>query len=380
MTTVAVLGSTGSIGTQTLDVVARAGGQYEVVALGASSSIELLAEQAKAVRPRVVAIADDRRADELRERVPPGTEVVAGPDALASVAEADVVVNGVVGFAGLPVTLAALECGARLALANKESLIAAGPVVRRVTTGEIIPVDSEHSAVHQCLRAGRVAEVARIVLTASGGPFRGRTREQLAGVTIDDALAHPTWSMGPKITVDSSTLMNKGLEVIEANELFGVGFDRIEVVVHPQSVVHSMVEFGDGATIAQLSMPDMRLPIEYALGYPDRGDVPFGSIDWSSVGRLDFEPPDLEAFPCLGLAYEAGRAGGSAPAWLNAANEVAVAAFLDGRIGWLAIAEVLESALSRHHGNDLTSVDVVLAVDAEARVVAREIVERKSEA
>ena len=380
MTTVAVLGSTGSIGTQTLDVVARAGGQYEVVALGASSSIELLAEQAKAVRPRVVAVADDRRADELRELVPPGTEVVAGPDALASVAEADVVVNGVVGFAGLPVTLAALEHGARLALANKESLIAAGPVVRRVTTGEIIPVDSEHSAVHQCLRAGRVGEVARIVLTASGGPFRGRTREQLAGVTIDDALAHPTWSMGPKITVDSSTLMNKGLEVIEANELFGVGFDRIEVVVHPQSVVHSMVEFGDGATIAQLSMPDMRLPIEYALGYPERGDVPFGSIDWASVGRLDFEPPDLEAFPCLGLAYEAGRAGGSAPAWLNAANEVAVAAFLDGRISWLAIAEVLESALSRHHGNDLTSVDVVLAVDAEARVVAREIVERKSPA
>jgi 1-deoxy-D-xylulose-5-phosphate reductoisomerase len=185
---------------------------------------------------------------------------------------------------------------------------------------------------------------------------------------------------GPKITVDSSTLMNKGLEVIEANELFGVGFDRIEVVVHPQSVVHSMVEYTDGASIAQLSMPDMRLPIEYALGYPERGDVPFGSIDWANVGRLEFEPPDLDAFPCLGLAYEAGRAGGSAPAWLNAANEVAVAAFLDGRIGWLAIAEVLELALSRHHGNDLTSVDVVLAVDAEARVVAREIVERKSNA
>src|SRR5436190_1827729 len=226
---------------------------------------------------------------------------------------------------------------------------------RRAPPGEIVPVDSEHSAVHQCLRAGNHDEVARIVLTASGGPFRGRTPADLANVTIEDALAHPTWSMGPKITVDSSTLMNKGLEVIEANELFDVGFDRIEVVVHPQSIVHSMVEWSDGASIAQLSMPDMRLPIEYALGFPHRGSVPFGRIDWAELGRLDFEPPDLEAFPCLRLAYEAGRAGESAPAWLNAANEVAVAAFLEGRIRWSAIAEVLEEALNLHHGNDLTS-------------------------
>jgi 1-deoxy-D-xylulose-5-phosphate reductoisomerase len=378
VTTVAILGSTGSIGTQTLDVVAQSDGAFEVVALGAARSVDLLAEQAKAVRPKVVAIADESKAAELRERVPPGTEVLAGPSALADAADADVVVNGVVGFAGLPVTLAALERGRRLALANKESLIAAGPVVRRVGKGEIVPVDSEHSAVHQCLRAGTHDEVARIVLTASGGPFRGRTRDDLAGVTIDDALAHPTWSMGPKITVDSSTLMNKGLEVIEANELFDVGFDRIEVVVHPQSVVHSMVTFTDGATIAQLSMPDMRLPIEYALGFPARGTVPFGSIDWATMRRLDFEPPDLDAFPCLRLAYEAGRAGGSAPAWLNAANEVAVDAFLAGRISWLAIAEVLDEALSRHHGTDLTSPDVVLAVDREARDTARQIVERKS--
>jgi 1-deoxy-D-xylulose-5-phosphate reductoisomerase len=376
VTTVAVLGSTGSIGTQTLEVVAASDGEYEVVALGAARSIDLLAEQAKAVRPRVVAIADDTLARELRDRVPPGTEVVAGPDALAAVADADVVVNGVVGFAGLPVTLAALENGRRLALANKESLIAAGPVVRRVGFGEIIPVDSEHAAVHMCLRSGNHEEVARIVLTASGGPFRGRTRAELAAVTIDDALAHPTWAMGPKITVDSSTLMNKGLEVIEAHELFGVDFDRIEVVVHPQSIVHSMVEFTDGATVAQLSEPDMRLPIEYALSYPRRGSVAFGRLDWSTVGSLDFEPPDLEAFPCLGLAYAAGREGGSAPAWLNAANEVAVAAFLDGRITWLAIAEVLEAALDRHNGVELDSVDIVLQVDAEARAVAREIVER----
>ena len=378
MTSVAVLGSTGSIGTQTLDVVARAAGAYEVVALGAARNVDVLAEQAKALRPRVVAIADDSRVAELRERVPSGTEVVGGADALAGIADADVVVNGVVGFAGLPVTLAALRNGRRLALANKESLIAAGPVVRRVGSGEIVPVDSEHSAVHQCLRSGRRREVARIVLTASGGPFRGRTRASLEGVTVDDALAHPTWSMGPKITVDSSTLMNKGLEVIEAHELFGVDYDQIDVVVHPQSIVHSMVTFTDGATIAQLSNPDMRLPIEYALGYPDRGEVAFGALDWSTSLQLDFHPPDLDAFPCLALAYEAGRGPESAPAWLNAANEVAVQAFLDGRIRWLTIAEVLESSLARHHGTELTSPDVVLAVDREARAVAGEIVERNA--
>ena len=278
----------------------------------------------------------------------------AGAGALASLAEeADVVVNGVVGFAGLPVTLATLEAGRRLALANKESLIAAGPVVqraRRTPGAELVPVDSEHCALHQCLRANDVpARVARLVLTASGGPFRGRTAAELAEVTIDDALAHPTWSMGPKITVDSSTLMNKGLEVIEANELFGapagdagvgIGFDQIDVVVHPQSIVHSMVEFTDAATIAQLSLPDMRLPIGYALAFPDRSTTPFGRIDWAALGRLDFEPPDLEAFPCLALAYAAGRAGGTAPAWLSAANEVAVEAFLAGRIAWIQIADV----------------------------------------
>jgi len=375
------MGSTGSIGTQTLDVIAAEAGEYEIVALGASSSVELLVEQAKAVRPEVVAVADEARAAAVADGVPPGTEVLAGPDALAlAVAGADVVVNGVVGFAGLPVTLATLEAGKRLALANKESLIAAGPVVARArdTEGaELVPVDSEHCAVHQCLRANDNADrLARIVLTASGGPFRGRTRRDLAGVTVEDALAHPTWSMGPKITVDSSTLMNKGLEVIEAHELFGAGYDRIDVVVHPQSVVHSMVEFTDGATIAQLSMPDMRLPIGYALAYPDRIATPFGGIDWSQLGRLDFEPPDLEAFPCLSLAYEAGRAGETAPAWLNAANEVAVAAFLDGHISWVAIADVLKATLDRHDGTRATSVDVVIDMDRRAREAARAVIER----
>jgi len=382
--TVAVLGSTGSIGTQALDVVRANPDEYEVVALAAGSSADALVAQAAELRPRVVVLGDPGRAGELAPRLPAGTELLTGPDALATAATtADVVVNAVVGFAGLPVTLAALGAGKTLALANKESLIAGGPVVQRVrgTPGaEIVPVDSEHCALHQCLRAGRRTEVARLVLTASGGPFRGRTGDELAGVTVADALAHPTWSMGPKITVDSSTLMNKGLEVIEAHELFGVPYDAIEVVVHPQSIVHSMVEFTDGATVAQLSLPDMRLPIAYALAWPDRARTPFGRIDWAEVGRLDFEPPDLDAFPCVVLAFAAGRAGGSAPAWLNAANEVAVAAFLEGRMPWSAIAPVLEEALSEHTGTELEDADVVIEVDRRARERTRSIIERRAAA
>jgi 1-deoxy-D-xylulose-5-phosphate reductoisomerase len=387
MRSLAIVGATGSIGTQVLDVVRSEPGAYEVIALGAGSSVELLAKQAAEFRPRVVALADASRAAELAALLPDGTELVTGDGALAAIStDADVVVNGVVGFAGLPVTLAALEAGRRLALANKESLIAAGPVVqraRRTPGAELVPVDSEHCAVHQCLRAnsgGDPARVSRIVLTASGGPFRGRTREELADVTVDDALAHPTWKMGPKITVDSSTLMNKGLEVIEAHELFGAGYDQIEVVVHPQSVVHSMVEFTDGATIAQLSLPDMRLPIGYALAYPDRITTPFGRIDWSELGRLDFEPPDRDAFPCLGLAYEAGRMGETAPAWLNAANEVAVAAFLDGLIPWTSIADVLFEALDRHDGTKADTADVVVDVDRRARAEAQRLIEKRTAA
>jgi 1-deoxy-D-xylulose-5-phosphate reductoisomerase len=382
--TISVVGSTGSIGTQTLDVVAAEPDRYRIVAIGANRSVDLLAAQAHAVRPERVAIADASLAAELEARVPKGTEVWAGPEALAAIArEAEIVVNGVVGFAGLPVTLAALEAGRRLALANKESLIAGGPVVQRAraTPGaEILPVDSEHAAVHQCLRSGGTQRLARIVLTASGGPFRGRSAGDLASVTVADALAHPTWAMGPKITVDSSTLMNKGLEVIEAHELFGVDYDRIEVVVHPQSIVHSMVEFTDGATVAQLSQPDMRMPISYALAYPDRGEVAFGALDWSEVGRLDFEAPDRAAFPCLDLAYEAGREGGTAPAWLNAANEVAVAAFLEGIISWKSIADVCKETLVRHHGTNPVSVDVVLDADRLARERARRVVERSAAA
>jgi len=380
--TVSLVGSTGSIGTQAIEVVQASGGRFEVVALAAQSSIDLLVSQAQTLHPQLVAIGDAGLATKLAELVPAGTEVVAGPEGLVAAATAaDIVVNGVVGFAGLPVTMAALESGRRLALANKESLIAGAPIVQRAraTPGaEIVPVDSEHCAVHQCLSSvSRPGDVARLLITASGGPFRGRKLDDLGEVTRDDALAHPTWKMGPKITIDSSTLMNKGLEVIEAHELFGVDYDRIDVVVHPQSIVHSMVELVDGATLAQLSMPNMRLPIGYALGYPERLDVAFGPVDWSSPFELTFEAPDRDVFACLDLAYRAGRAGGGAPAWLNAANEVAVAAFLAGRIGWLAIAEVVADTLDSHDGQPIDSFEAVLEADRLARVRAEEAVDKR---
>jgi 1-deoxy-D-xylulose-5-phosphate reductoisomerase len=372
---IAIAGSSGSIGTQTLDVVRAEAGRYEVVALGVGSSVAVLIEQALEFRPKVVAVADPSRRAEVAAALP-FAEVVA--EFADLIEPADVVVNAVVGFAGLPVTVRTLQAGKRLALANKESLIAAGPVVQplRATPGaELVPVDSEHCAVHQCLRSSAFndREVSRIVLTASGGPFRGRTATDLATVGLDEALAHPTWKMGPKITIDSSTLMNKGLEVIEAHELFGTPYDRIEVVVHPQSVVHSMAEFTDGSTIAQLSLPDMRLPIGYALAFPARISTPFGRIDWSQLGRLDFEAPDTATFPCLALAYEAGRMGGTAPAWLSAANEVAVEAFLHGRLRWHQIAEVNDAALQRYEPGADQSIDDIIAADARARVVAQEV-------
>ena len=387
-TTVSLIGSTGSIGTQAIEVIESCPERFTVAALGAQRSIEALADQARRFRPQVVAIGDESLASELARLLPSGVEVVTGSDGLAHLATlADVAVNGVVGFAGLTVTLAALEAGRRLCLANKESIIAGAPVVqraRRTPGAEIIPVDSEHCAIHQCLRAGSAPEVARLLLTASGGPFRGRTRDELASVEVAEALTHPTWSMGPKITVDSSTLMNKGLEVIEAHELFGIPFDAIDVVVHPQSIIHSMVEFTDGAVVAQLSMPDMRLPIGYALMYPDRLPVPFGVIDWKELARLDFEEPDRSVFTCLDLAYRAGREGDLAPAWLNAANEVAVAAFLDGRIGWCAIGDVVTGTLDSYEvstgspvdadGMSNRSVEDVLEADASARRAAERVV------
>ena len=364
MRRVVILGSTGSIGTQALDVIRSHRDEFEVVALSAGSNEDLLSTQA------------------LEFGVAPERARCAGQDSrileeFASLEDADVVLNAVVGFAGLPATIATLRAGKRLALANKESLIAGGPVVAKVRDsggGEIVPVDSEHSAVYQCLRSGASSEVSKIVLTASGGPFRGRSREDLAAVTITEALNHPTWSMGPKITIDSSTLINKGLEVIEAHELFGVSYDQIEVVVHPQSIIHSMVEFQDGATIAQLSMPDMRLPIGLALGAPGRLNEFFGALDWSSLSELTFMEPDRAAFPALDLAYAAGRAGGSAPATLSGANEVAVEAFLNGRIPWISIADIVAEVLNLGTGN-ISEVEDVLEADRVARERAERVLQ-----
>ncbi|MBM3805549.1 MAG: 1-deoxy-D-xylulose-5-phosphate reductoisomerase [Actinobacteria bacterium] len=375
MARVAIAGSTGSIGRQTLDVirVSRDSSDHRVVALSANSSATELIEQIREFEPAIVAIADAKARKQVEREISGSklrTEIVGESARLAEVA--DVVVNGVVGFAGLEVTMATLRAGKRLALANKESLIAAGPVVaplRRIAGAEIIPVDSEHCAIHQSLRSSQNVDrdVAKLLLTASGGPFRGRSRDSLQSVTVTEALQHPTWSMGPKITVDSSTLMNKGLEVIEAHELFGVGYDAIDVVVHPQSIVHSMVEFRDGAIIAQLSMPDMRLPIAYALEYPSRSANSFGAIDWSELSRLDFEKPDRDTFRCLQLAYEAGRIGGTAPAWLSAANEIAVETFLTGGVKWVEIPRIIEATMQHHDGLIPESVEDILQADRLAR-------------
>lgn len=382
MVRVAIAGSTGSIGKQTLEVIRAAdeAGKYQVVALSANSSVDDVVAQAQSFKPGIVAIADPSARKKVAERLKltdPKIEVV--DDATQLAALADVVVNGVVGFAGLSVTMSTLKSGKRLALANKESLIAAGPVVaplRKIAGAEIIPVDSEHCAIHQCLRSSQnyARDISRLLLTASGGPFRGRSAKSLANVSVQDALQHPTWSMGPKITVDSSTLMNKGLEVIEAHELFGVSYDAISVVVHQQSIVHSMVEFRDGATIAQLSMPDMKLPIAYALEYPNRSTNSFGAIDWAELSRLDFEKPDRDTFRCLDLAYQAGRIGGTAPAWLSAANEIAVESFLAIDVKWNQIASIIESTMQHHDGQIPTTVEDILEADRLARTWATKIV------
>ncbi len=376
---VAIAGSTGSIGGQTLEIISADPDSFNVVGLSAGRSAAAIIEQAKTFRPAIVAVADPTARNEVSEALSGLSEIEVVADATEMCDIADVVINGVVGFAGLPVTMATLSNGRRLGLANKESLIAAGPVVqplREVDGAELVPVDSEHCALHQCLRSsiGTHREVSRLVLTASGGPFRGRSAAELANVTVDEALRHPTWSMGPKITIDSSTLMNKGLEVIEAHELFGTPFDEIDVVVHPQSVVHSMVEFIDGSTIAQLSMPDMRLPIGYALGWPHRLGTPFGTIDWTQLSQLNFEPPDRSTFKCLDLAYAAGRAGGTAPAVISAANEIAVDAFIDGEITWAQIHDVSAAVLDATELSQPSTVDEVIDADRRAREDARRVI------
>jgi 1-deoxy-D-xylulose-5-phosphate reductoisomerase len=378
-TGVALLGSTGSVGEQALDVIRAAEGRFRVVALAAGRSAERLAAQARELRPAAVGLVDETQAAALAAELPPGCRLAVGAEAVAELAagdDADVVLNGVTGSAGLAPTLRALEAGRRLALANKESLIVGGELVTALAKpGQIVPVDSEHSGLAQCLRAGRPNEVARLVVTASGGPFRGRSAADLAAVTPAQALAHPTWAMGPVITINSATLMNKGLEVIEAHLLFGVPYDRIEVVVHPQSIVHAMVEWCDGSTVAQLSMPDMRLPIGLALGWPGRDERPVGRIDWTRAATLEFQPVDRATFPLLDLAVQAGRQGGTAPAALNAANEEAVDAFLAGRLPFPGIAEVVDEISGRHRPPAALDLEAVLAAEQWSRGLARTLVE-----
>ena len=389
---IVLLGSTGSIGTQAVDIVSRNPDRFRVVGLGAGGgNVAALAAQALALRAEVVAVAKSSAAQDLKlafyaEATRRGyatgefkiPKILAGPTASCELASwpADIVLNGMDGSRGLAPTLAALRAGRTVALANKESLVAGGPLVRAAARpGQLVPVDSEHTALAQCLRAGSAGEVRRLVLTASGGPFRGRSRAELAGVTPEQALAHPTWRMGPVITINSATLVNKGLEVIEAHELFRVPYDRIEVMVHPQSVLHSMVEFTDGSTIAQASPPDMRLPIALALGWPDRVPGAAPAVDWTTAHSWTLEPLDATAFPAVGLARAAGAAGRCRPAIYNAANEECVAAFLAGRLPFLGIVDTLAQVLGDAPGlAEPGTVEEVYAAEAWARARARELI------
>jgi len=370
----AILGSTGSIGRSTLEVVAAAGGRFRVAGLTAHRRVSELLEQARRWQPDWIVVTDPDAAQSLdRSQLPPHTQLFGSahdvPQCVAR-PEIDVVVAAVVGAAGLAGTWAALEAGKRVALANKETLVMAGPLVMQLAArqgGQILPVDSEHSAVFQALQSGRREEVRRIVLTASGGPFRRHSLEQLEQVSVAEALAHPNWKMGPKITVDSATMMNKSLEVIEARWLFDFPPDRIGVVVHPQSVVHSLVEYRDGSVLAQLSPPDMKLPIQYALTFPERWEGPAAKLDWTSHFNLEFEKPDLNRFPALQLGFEVADKGGTAGAVLNAANEAAVAAFLDGQIRFTQIVPACRAVLAQHEFDSNPTLDRLLTLDAWAR-------------
>lgn len=376
MKAIALLGSTGSIGTQTLDLVDQAGGELEVVALAAGSSWEVLAEQAQRYRPQFVALADIAAADALRPRLPEGCTLFSGPEAtleLLAAATYDVCVHGIVGAAGLPPSIAVLEAGKTLALANKESLVVGGDLLMQVAEehgAEIVPVDSEHSAIFQCLRGEDLGRVRRVLLTASGGPLRQHTASELEAVTPEVALAHPNWDMGPRVTIGSATLMNKALEVIELHHLFGLERERIHVVVHPQSIVHSMVEFVDGSVIAQMGPPDMRGPIHYALHHPDRAPANLAGFTIDQFRSLTFEEPDLERFPSLALGFRCVEEGGDAGCVLNAADEVSVAAFLDERIQFLDIPRINASVLDRRPGR-FSSLAELLEADTFARGLAR---------
>jgi len=377
-----ILGSTGSIGTQALDVVQRSGGELEVVGLSAERSWEALVEQARTLGVRRIALADPDAGARAAEAWTDG-DVLVGPQGLVELvvsSGADLVLNALVGSAGLGPTVATLGEGIDLALANKESLVVGGELVTALseaTGARLIPVDSEHTALHQLMAGLPVGAVERLVITASGGPFRGRTRAQLAEVTVEEALRHPTWSMGGKITIDSATLMNKGLEVMEAHHLFGTPYERIDVVVHPQSIVHGLVDLVDGASLAHLGHPDMRIPIAYALHHPESAPLPSRRLRLEEVGQLTFEPVDVDAFPCLRLAREAAVAGGTAPCVLNAANEIAVHAFLAGRLPFLGIPAVIEETLDQLGAEPVRAFESLYEADRAARRAASALVEAR---
>ena len=386
MKNVAILGSTGSIGRQCIAVVEGLPERFRVVALAAGGNIDELSGQVRRHSPSVVSVADAARADELAARLrgagvalPEIQHGREGIRAVATLAAADIVVSAAVGVVGLEATYEAVRCGKQVALSNKEVLVAAGELVMKAVAESrctLLPVDSEHNAIHQCMRGGQVSEVRRLVLTASGGPFRKTPLKSLSSVTPEQALAHPNWRMGNRITIDSATMMNKGFEVIEARWLFGMRPEQIEVVVHAQSMIHSMVEFQDGSVLAQIAPPDMRMPIQYALTCPERVASNEVALDWKKLKRLDFERASTRRFPCLRLAREALKAGGALPCALNAADEIAVAAFLDRRLPFLGIPEVIENVLARTPRMRLGKIDDVLAADAEARRMAREEVSR----
>ncbi|RJE86787.1 1-deoxy-D-xylulose-5-phosphate reductoisomerase [Paenibacillus sp. 1011MAR3C5] len=376
MKKIALLGSTGSIGTQTLDIVRHQPDRFRVTALSAGNNVELVIEQAKEFRPALVSLATKELAEQARPYMPGGTRVTYGEEGLIEVAagtDADTVVTAIIGSRGLPAALAAIHAGKTIGLANKETLVTAGHIVmqRAKERGvSILPIDSEHSAIYQCLNGERRNDVLGITLTASGGSFRDRTREQLAGVTVEDALKHPNWSMGAKITIDSATMVNKGLEVIEAKWLFGLDYDQVNVLIHPESIIHSFVEFNDHSIIAQLGMPDMRVPIQYALTYPERLPTPTERLSLAEIGKLNFRAMDYERFPCLRLAFDCGRLGQSAPTVYNAANEVAVARFLNKEITFLDIERVLETVVERHNVCDVHDLQTIAEVDEWARGLA----------
>ncbi|MEI6485066.1 MAG: 1-deoxy-D-xylulose-5-phosphate reductoisomerase [Sphingomonadales bacterium] len=379
-----ILGATGSVGSQTLDLVARNPGRWRVEAITAGSDVAGLAQAAKDCGARFAAIADSAKGEALKEALAgSGIESGAGESALVDAAarDAEIVITAIVGAAGLHPTMAAVKRGAQIGIANKETLVCAGPVVTAAAVAHgatLLPVDSEHNAIFQVFPHDDPRQVERIILTASGGPFRQRSREAMRGVSVADACKHPTWSMGAKISIDSATLMNKGLELIEAAQLFPVPVAKLDVIVHPQSVIHSMVEYVDGSVLAQLGSPDMRIPIAYAMGWPERIATPAQRLDFAAVANLSFEAPDLERFPCLALAWDAMRAGGSAPCILNAANEIAVAAFIAGQAGFLDIDAIVAGTLDMVASGPVATLEEVMAIDAAARAAARSLVARRA--